>query len=155
MTQGTLKHGSFSIERRFAFAPEIVFSAFADPAQKRAWFVEGEGWTIDGYEADFRAGAFEKSRFRFGDGPAMSNDTLYVDIVENRRIVFTYSMAMEGKAFSASVASVEFNGDGDGTLVVYSEQVTHIDGVDTTADREAGCRDLLEALDRFLAARHS
>ena len=152
-TASTVSHGKFVIERRFDFAPATVFAAFADPAQKRRWFVEGEGWTIDGYEADFRGGGFEKSRFRFGGGDPMGNDTLYVDIVENRRIVFAYSMTMKDKAFSASVATIELQPEGKGTLLVYTEQVAHLDGVDSTADRESGCRDLFEALDAVLRKR--
>lgn len=153
MTQSTVSHGNFTIERRYDAAPRVVFQAFADPAQKRGWFVEGEGWTIDSYEADFRVGGFEKSRFRFGDGDPMGNDTLYIDIVENRRIVFAYAMTMKDKAFSASVATIEFRPEGEGTLLVYTEQVAHLDGIDTTADRESGCRGLFEALDAFLATR--
>jgi uncharacterized protein YndB with AHSA1/START domain len=42
-----------------------VFKAFADPAAKRRWFIEGEGSDIESYESDFRVGGLETSRFRF------------------------------------------------------------------------------------------
>ena len=56
-------------------SPQRVFHAFADPAIKRRWFVEGEGWTIEEFTVDFSEGGIEQSRFRFRDGPPVSNDT--------------------------------------------------------------------------------
>ncbi|PSJ58337.1 SRPBCC family protein [Kumtagia ephedrae] len=150
MTAHSVQHGTFTIERRYAFAPAVVFAAFADPAAKRKWFIEGEGWTIDGYEADFRVGGAERSRFRFGDGPPMGNETLYMDIVPDRRIVIAYAMTLEGTPFSASLATIEFLPDGDGTKLVYTEQAAFLDGKDEVASRRDGCGGLLEALALYL-----
>ena len=146
MTAHSVEHGTFVIERRYDFAPATVFRAFADPAAKRKWFVEGEGWTIDSYEADFRVGGTERSRFRFGDGAPMGNDTVYMDIVADRRIVIAYSMLTGDTPFSASLATIEFLADGAGTKLVYTEQAAFLDGKDQVKDREEGCRWLFEAL---------
>ena len=146
MTEPTVEHARFTIDRRFGCPPQIVFSAFADPAAKRKWFVESEGWTIDGKEADFRVGGFERSRFGFGDGPPIGNETVYLDIVPERRIIFAYSMTMSGTPFSASLSTIRFTPEGSGTRLAYTEQAAFLDGKDRAADREAGCRGLLEAL---------
>ena len=124
------EHARFTIDRRFDCPPQIVFSAFADPAAKRKWFVESEGWTIDGYEADFRVGGFERSRFGFGDGPPMGNETVYLDIVPERRIIFAYSMTMSGTPFSASLSTIRFTPEGSGTRPAYTEQAAFLDGKD-------------------------
>lgn len=150
MTGHSVEHGSFKIERRYDFSPANVFRAFADSAAKRKWFIEGEGWTIDGYEADFRVGGSERSRFRFGDGPPMGNDTVYMDIVADRRIVFAYAMTMGDTPFSASLATITFEADGNGTKLTYTEQAAFLDGKDQVKDREDGCRSLLEALATYL-----
>jgi uncharacterized protein YndB with AHSA1/START domain len=76
----------------------------------------------------------------------MSNDTVFPDIVPNRRIVLAYSMDNDGVPFSASLATIEFLPEGDGTRLIYSEQVTFLDGKDNVASREDGCKELLEAL---------
>ena len=146
MTEPTVEHARFTIDRRFDCPPQFVFGAFADPAAKRKWFVESEGWTIDGYEADFRVGGFERSRFRFGDGPPIGNETVYLDIVPERRIIFAYSMTMSGTPFSASLSTIRFTPEGSGTRLAYTEQAAFLDGKDRAEDREAGCRGLLEAL---------
>ena len=46
MTADPIVHASFTIERSYAASPARVFAAFADPAQKRRWFAEGEGWEL-------------------------------------------------------------------------------------------------------------
>ncbi len=146
MTEPTVEHARFTIDRRFDCPPQFVFGAFADPAAKRKWFVESEGWTIDGYEADFRVGGFERSQFGFGDGPPMGNETVYLDIVPERRIIFAYSMTMSGTPFSASLSTIRFTPEGSGTRLAYTEQAAFLDGKDRAEDREAGCRGLFEAL---------
>ena len=144
---------TFSIEKRYAAKPARVFAPFASNDQKRRWFVEGEGWTVKSYEADFRPGGRERSRFSFKGGPEMGNDAIYHEIVENRRMVFSYSMDMEGTVFSASLVTITIEPAGSGALLTYTEQGTHLDGFDNAAGREEGCRELFEKLGEFLDGR--
>lgn len=108
MTEYSVEHAQFRIERRYDFPPAVVFKAFSGPAHKRKWFIDGEGWTIDSYESDFRVGGFERSRFRFGGGSQMGNDTVFMEIVPDTRIVFAYSMLTGETPFSVSLATIEF-----------------------------------------------
>lgn len=141
-----LKHDTFSIERHYRAAPEKVFAACAEPAQKRKWFVEGEGWIIHSFEMDFREGGLESSRFRPEGGPEMGNDTFYHCIVPGRRIVSSYSMTIAGKPLSVSLATLEFEADGHGTRLVYTEQAVFFEGADGVEGRREGCKALLQAL---------
>ncbi len=51
----TTAHATFTIERTFAYAPSLVFRAFADPAAKERWFKGPGDWsdehTLDKLEA--------------------------------------------------------------------------------------------------------
>jgi uncharacterized protein YndB with AHSA1/START domain len=71
-------------------------------------FAEDEGWRIEEYGLDFRVGGREHGRFRRGNGPETRNETVYLDIVPDRRIVMAYTMALDGKSISASLGTVEF-----------------------------------------------
>jgi uncharacterized protein YndB with AHSA1/START domain len=68
MTERTVVHNTFVIERSFAKPPERVFAAFADPAKKRRWFAEGENHEVEEFMMEFRVGGTERVRSRFKAG---------------------------------------------------------------------------------------
>lgn len=156
--ESVVTHGSFTLERKYPQSPAKVFAAFADPVKKRRWFVEGEPFLIDAFESDFRVGGRERSRFRFKGheqapipaGTPMGNDTVFLDIVPNRRIVLAYSMSMKEVPFSASLATFELIPDGMGTRLVATEQGAFFENSDGIGMREQGWRQLLEALAKEL-----
>jgi len=144
--QSSVAHSSFSIERTYPWPPARVFAAFSNQETKRRWFAEGEGWEVDEFSLDFRVGGHEISRFRKKGGAPMGNDTVYLDIVPERRIVLAYTMTVGDKRISISLTTVEIAPSGEGTRLVYTEQGAFFDGVDKPAGREAGCRHLLKRL---------
>jgi len=150
MTERSVTHATFSIERTYDSPPARVFKAFADPAIKRRWFAEGEGWQVEEFTVDFKVGGYERSRFRFQGGAPIRNDTSYHDIVPNERIILAYTMTIGDNRISSSLATFEFKQAGGGTQVVFTEQGAFLDGLDTAGPREAGWRDLLEALGKAL-----
>lgn len=145
ISQSTVVHSTFSLERVYEATPARVFAAFADLPTKRRWMVEGEGWEVDEYTMDFRVGGLE-GRFRYRGGPEIRNDTIYQDIVADRRIVFAYTMTVGDKRISASLATVELIPLDDRTRLTYTEQGAFFDGADTPQAREVGCGALLESL---------
>ncbi|MCP3065046.1 SRPBCC family protein [Myxococcus sp. K38C18041901] len=143
-------HRTFTLERTYPADAARVFKALSDPKKKRRWFAEGEGFVVDSYTLDFKVGGFERTHFRFGDGPPMTNDNVYLDIVENERLVFAYAMTVGGAPLSSSLASMELVPSGSGTLLRFTETTAFLDGKDGSADRKEGTRELLEALAREL-----
>jgi uncharacterized protein YndB with AHSA1/START domain len=151
-------HHTFTIERRYNHPPAKVFAAFADPAKKRRWMggdsdakhatkeAHGPTFAIDSHTCDFRVEGWERWRFR-ADGVLMTNDTLYLDIVPNQRIIFAYTMAAGDARFSSSHTTVEFVPDGTGTKMVFTEQGVYFDNNPESAKgREHGTRGLMDAL---------
>ena len=150
MPERSVAHATFSIERTYDSPPAKVFKAFSDPAIKRRWFAEGEGWEIEDFTTDFKVGGYERSRFRFRGGAPVRNDTTYHDIVSNQRIIISYTMTIGDNRISASLATFAFEPAGAGTRLVFTEQGAFLDGLDTAGPREAGWRELLDALGQAL-----
>lgn len=155
-----LAHGMFAIERRYDASPERVFRAYSDPVAFRRWFVEAPGAEVHEWAHDFRVGGRGGGRYRFG-GPESDggfNDTRFLDIVENRRIILSYVMGRdlgdERRRDSASLATIELVPDDPGTRLIYTEQGAYFgeDGGAHIPLREEGCTDMLENLARELEA---
>jgi uncharacterized protein YndB with AHSA1/START domain len=156
MEQQVVVHNTIVIERAYPVPPERVFAAFSDPAKKRRWYADGESHQIESYEMDFRVGGHEHyvSRFKEGTpvaGLSLKSENVYRDIVPNRRIIFTSTMAMEGRCFSISLGTVELLPAEEGTDLVLTFQSAFLEGADGPAMREAGWRGLLDKLGKEIA----
>ena len=149
----TTEHVTFTIERKFAASPERVFAAWSDPAAKRGWFAEADGWTDIEHAMDFRVGGKESASGRQPDGPRFANETVFMNIMPQRRIVFAYTMLLDGKAISASLATVAFAPDGKGTKLTFTEQAAFFEGGDGAAMRKEGWTWLLGQLPGELGER--
>ena len=146
MTERSVRHASFVVERRYDAAPRRVFAAWADPEAKRRWF-EGPGeWRTAEHMLDFRVGGREINRVGPPGGPLHTFDARYHDIVAGRRIVYSYEMYLDERRISISLVTVELVADGPGTALTFTEQGAFLDGVETPEAREAGIRELLDAL---------
>ncbi|CAN5722503.1 SRPBCC family protein [soil metagenome] len=158
MTDTKLLHHTFTIERHFKHAPARVFAAFADIKKKRRWMggdgkpdhatkdYHGPTFAIDSHTLDFRIEGWERWRFR-ADGMPMTNDTLYLDIVKDSRIIFAYTMVHGDTKLSSSHTTVELVPEGAGTKLIFTEQGVYFDGkMESAVSRERGSGDLMNEL---------
>lgn len=150
MQERSVIHSTFVIERNYPTSPQRVFAAFSDPAKKRRWFAEERSATEE-FEMDFRVGGFERVRFRLPDGRPCRNDTVYQDILPDRRIVIAYTMTLDDQRISSSQATTEFLPAAKGTDLIFTEQAAFFEGADGPQMREAGWRQLLDQLATELA----
>jgi uncharacterized protein YndB with AHSA1/START domain len=153
MEERSVTHSTFVIERDYPAAPERVFSAFSDPAKKRRWFQDEEQAKIAEFAMDFRVDGFDRKQFHSKEGDfTFTNNTVYRDIVPNRRIVFAYNMSVGPQVISSSLATIELLPMGEGTKLIFTEQSAFFEGADGPKSREHGWRLLLENLATFLVA---
>lgn len=143
MTDRSIVHATFTIERRYAHAPAKVFRVFADRDLKRQWFGSPE---VDPNAVfEFRVGGHESSAGEMG-GTRFTYDALYQDIVPDNRIIYTYDMTMNGQRISVSIATLEFRADGSGTHFILREDGAYLDGLDQPAQREAGTNFMIDQI---------
>jgi uncharacterized protein YndB with AHSA1/START domain len=152
MTTATAHHDTFTIERRYPAAPARVFAAFADQPTKARWFGCVDEWEVAEHTLDFRVGGRETWRGGPPGGAEHRNDTVYHDIVPDRRLVWSYAMSLGVRRISVSRATVELWPVGTGTRLRFTEQGVYLDGYDGDADRVRGTHDLLDNLERALRA---
>jgi uncharacterized protein YndB with AHSA1/START domain len=123
----TTRHDSFTVESRVDAPPASVFAAFAEPARRRTWIrMPGSGAR---YEEDFRVGGSDvaSSTFRLPDGEQhLLNTAVYLAIEPVRRIVWSYTAAVDDVDRWASLVTVELETDGGGTLLRWTEQVAFL-----------------------------
>lgn len=146
MTTRSVVHSTFVVERIYEASPARVFHAFADPDAKARWFTHPDEWVSDEGSMDFRVGGRETVSGGPNAGPVHSFSSIYLDIVPNERIVYTYEMHMDDVRTSVSLATIEFFPDERGTRLVMTEQGAFLDGHDDAGGRKEGTELLLDAL---------
>ena len=139
MSEQPIVHGSFVIERRYPVTVARAYAAWTDLELKARWFIGPEDWTPIERTLDVRVGGEEKLHGRFG---ASGTETLFVaryhHVVPAQRLVYVYDMYVNGLHHSLSLATVEFRSEGEGTLLLFNEQVAFLDG--TSADKGVPAR---------------
>ncbi len=143
------------IERNFPQRLARVFSAFAQPALKRRWYAEGDH-EIQAFHMDFRLGGIERFRYHFREGhpiagSEIANESVYQDIVEEKRIVMTTRMNLDGRPIVVMIVTFEFVPAENGTDLILTHQGTYIDWPDGVKMIEMGWKHLIDRLQDDLA----
>lgn len=142
MTDHSVLHATFTLERGYPAPPERVFAAWADPTAKARWFAAGSE-----HELDFRVNGRETVLRRGGEGePTLTFESVYHDIVPGERIVYTSSLLSDGQLTTVSLTTVRFDPAGAGTQLILTEQGTFLDGKEPPTWREQGTGDWLNSL---------
>jgi len=157
VTEHSVIHDTFTIERTYPATPSRVFAAFATEEAKNAWGDTGdlEPAGDGGTEFDFRAGGRERFSHKWQD-TTYRYDALYYDIVPDQRIVYSYEMYANDVRISVSVTTIEFGKSGDGTTLTWTEQGAYLDGIDgpeAPGHRQEGTAEMLDGLTRYLQSQ--
>jgi uncharacterized protein YndB with AHSA1/START domain len=151
VTERSVNHTTFVIERTYPAHPAQVFGAWADAAAKSVW-MDDPDYKSDGtqYDLDFRVGGHERFGGLTPEGTSYRYDATYYDIVSEQRIVYSYEMYSGEDRTSVSLATVEIVPGQDGTKLTYTEQGAFLDGIDKPGERAEGTAWMLDNLAAFL-----
>lgn len=149
-------HATFTVRRNYPKPVSRVFAYFADPAQKRRWYAEGEGSELLTFDMDFTPAGAERLIKRMKPGTPIAGETIsydnrFEDIVGNRRIVMCSTMSRQGRRVSASLITFEFTATDSGTELSCTFQGAFFEGADGPQLRETGWKYLLDMLGAEMA----
>ena len=107
MTQRSVTHSHFTIERSYEASPARVFAAWATKEAKSRWFHGPDDWNASEHILDFRVGGHERVSGGSPGGEVHTFECRYHDIVPDERIVSTYEMYADDVRTSVSLAALE------------------------------------------------
>lgn len=139
-------HGMFTISRDLPHAAAAVYRAFADPQAKSRWFSGGDDWTPIERAMDVRVGGREIAEGRWKSGRVTRFEALYLDVVPGERLVYAYTMFLDARKISVSLATVEISAIANGARLKITEQGAFLDGYEDNGAREHGTKTLLERI---------
>ena len=139
-------HDSFTLDRVYPERRSEVWAAWSIPEKKAAWMKSPV------LEMDFRPGGSERWAVRDGMGEHV-NEARYFEIREGERIVLAYSMAVNDRVHTVSLATVTFADEkGGGTRLRYTEQMCVLPPSDGMKGRQHGWGLMLDRLGQALKA---
>ncbi len=127
-------HGSFTVQRDLAASPDRVFSGYSDIAVRRRWFRMPGDPSRGSHELDFRVGGHETAAGVFaptGEAEeALEYRSTFWDVSAGSRIVFSYSVTVNGVRRWASLVTVLLSArplpSGDGARLRHTEQYAYL-----------------------------
>jgi uncharacterized protein YndB with AHSA1/START domain len=129
---------SLTLTRIINAAPAIVFRCWTEPELMKLWFTP-RPWTTPVIETDVRAGGSSYIVMRGPDGQEHPQCGLYLEVVQNERLVFTdaYTSAWvpSGKPFMTAVLTFEDAGPGQ---TKYTAVVHHWSAEDCETHKQMG-----------------
>ena len=128
-----------------------VFRAWTDPELLKQWFAPLP-YTTPFAELDVRPGGANLIVMRDPEGNEFPNRGIYLEVIENERLVYCYEMHLDDRKISVSVATLQLKVNGKQTRLMVTEQGAFLDGYDDAGSRERGTGELLDALGRSLMA---
>jgi uncharacterized protein YndB with AHSA1/START domain len=147
-------HASFHLERTYEAPLARVWKALTDPAAKARWFSGTPGqWQLIEHQLDVRVGGTERLQGRWASGVVTTFDAYYHDVIPPARLVYSYTMHVDERKISVSLASIELrtsDSTSPGTTLRITEQGAFLDGYEDAGSREHGTAQLIDALGRSL-----
>jgi uncharacterized protein YndB with AHSA1/START domain len=156
MSEPSVVHNTFVIERRYRVPSERVFAALSDPAQVRRWYAGAGGRTSGTFEMDFKPNGRQRLAAPMGEetpfpGVMLTSEATYLDIVPGRRVIVGQTMTLGERRLSLALITYEILATDEGSDLIFTHQGVFFEGADGPRMREDGWRILLESLGAELA----
>lgn len=132
--------------------PESLYRAWTEPGLLTQWFAP-KPWTTPDAELDVRVGGTSRITMRSPEGQDMPSSGVYLDVVPNRRLVFTDAFTQAWLPSPKPFMTVILTFEAEGGKTRYTARARHWSAEDKAAHEAMGfhqgwglCADQLEAL---------
>jgi uncharacterized protein YndB with AHSA1/START domain len=146
------------IRRRFQATPARVFRVWSTPELVQQWW-SGHHGTTTSVEMDFRVGGRWRYVMSATDGSEVAFHGEYVDIVQDRKIVYTEVYEAPGNTSGddseAPVNTVMLEPDGDGTLFMLRVECgsKELRDMIMNSGMESGLQGQMDIIDQLVRSR--
>jgi uncharacterized protein YndB with AHSA1/START domain len=154
MADVSTDHGTVVVERTLEVPVSRAYGAFADAKERASWGAPSDSAVFTYEETDFRVGGRDLARCGPREDPRFRVEARYVDIVPERRVVWTETIRDIDKPLAANITTLEFRPDGPRTRVKVTVQVTSFVGAGMIDNTSAGHEGSLANMARYLERPH-
>ena len=152
MAETTALHATLVIERDISATIARVFAAYANIDERVKWGAPSENTALIYEHANFKEGGEDVFRCGPKSNPNIHGSTRYLDIVDNRRIVSSETITVDGQRLCASLTTLELSPNGASTKLRSTTQLVSFIGKDMVTGHENGTNASLDNLVRFLSS---
>jgi uncharacterized protein YndB with AHSA1/START domain len=143
-------HGTVVVEHVLNVPVSRTYAAFADPRERERWGAPSETATLIYDSADFRVGGVDLIRCGAKADPRYRVEVRYIDIVAEKRVVWTETIRDGDSTMAVNITTTEFIADGPRTKLRVTIQVTSFVGANMFNNTKAGHEGSLAAMSRYL-----
>jgi len=129
-TKSNIARDTIVLERTYRATSDRVFRAWEDVEARARWMKPWPEMDLVYDRHDFRVGGTDISRCGLNGDFNWTVEVQYLDIVRDKRLIFSERMTEDGKQQSAALITVEFFAKGKETLQIVTIHVLTLDGSD-------------------------
>jgi uncharacterized protein YndB with AHSA1/START domain len=153
MSHRAAQHSTIVVLRTYDAPVARVFAAIADPDERLRINGGGDRLTVASEQADLSVGGRDVSRFGRGDTLRFRRESIYHDIVPERRIVSTEIVSAGDVRLWVAATTLEFTPIGERTQLKVTAQIVRLDDADAIDGSAPRYEALLDNLDRHLRGK--
>lgn len=122
----TDRFATLTFERKVAAPVATLYAAWISPAARAVWSAPTPAVAVDFLESDARVGGREVSLCKVAGEPDIRVEAGWLDLVSDERSVGYEVVSREGVNLSAALATAEFAGDGEGSRIAVTVQLSSL-----------------------------
>lgn len=145
-TAGRVYHGSITLERTYRASPARVFEAWRSVEARQRWSRPSDEIALVYDSADFRVGGEDVARCGTAGDMRHVAKVRYLEIVDDRLIVFSEHVSEAGVSKAAALVHVSLTPEGRETRLSITMQVASFDSPDMIEGYRQGWTPTLEKL---------